>query len=98
MANLTSKKRKSLPKKSFAVPGKRAYPIHDESHARNALARVSQHGTPAEKARVRAAVKKKFPGIAAGGKKTKKASEPVVSARGREQARVATERTARKGK
>jgi hypothetical protein len=33
------------------------------SHARNALARVSQHGTPAEKKQVRAAVAKKYPGI-----------------------------------
>lgn len=69
MAKLTTKKRKSLPTKSFALPKKRAYPIHDASHARNALARVSQHGTPSEKARVRAAVRKKFPSI---GKKKKK--------------------------
>ena len=68
MAKLTSKKRKALPKKSFAMPGKRAYPINDMSHARNALARVSQHGTPAEKKTVRAAVAKKYPSI--GKKKT----------------------------
>jgi hypothetical protein len=63
MAKLTSKKRKSLPTSSFAVPGRRAYPIEDASHARNALARVSQHGTPAEKTRVRGAVKRRYPGI-----------------------------------
>lgn len=63
MAKLTPKKRKALPKASFAVPEKRAYPIHDKAHARNALARVSQHGTPAEKAKVRGAVKRKYPGI-----------------------------------
>lgn len=63
MAKLTGKKRKALPKKSFAVPAKRAYPINDANHARNALARVSQHGTPAEKAKVRAAVKRKYPNI-----------------------------------
>lgn len=47
---------------NFALPGGR-YPIHDENHARNALARVSQHGTPEEKAKVRAAVHSKYPGI-----------------------------------
>ncbi len=69
MAKLTTKKRKALKTGSFALPKKRAYPIHDASHARNALARVAQHGTPSEKARVRAAVRRKFPGIAVGGKK-----------------------------
>ncbi len=63
MAKLTTKKRKSLPKGLFAVPGKRAYPIHDASHARNALARVSQFGTPTEKRKVRAAVSKRYPSI-----------------------------------
>ncbi len=54
---------------SFALPKKRAYPIHDESHARNALARVSQHGTAAEKATVRRRVKAKYPSIDVGGAK-----------------------------
>lgn len=60
---LTSKGRKKLGKKSFALPGKRKYPIPDKSHARNALARVAQHGTPAEQKKVRAAVKKRFPSL-----------------------------------
>jgi hypothetical protein len=68
--NLTSKDRKKLSKKSFALPGKRKYPIPDKAHARNALARVAQHGTSAEKKTVRQAVKKRFPSI--GKKKTKK--------------------------
>jgi hypothetical protein len=63
MAKLTAKKRNALKTSSFAEPGKRAYPIQDASHARNALARVSQHGTPAEKAKVRAAVHRKYPSI-----------------------------------
>lgn len=63
MAKLTAKKRNALKTSSFAEPGKRAYPINDPSHARNALARVSQHGTPAEKAKVRAAVHRKYPSI-----------------------------------
>jgi hypothetical protein len=66
MAKLTTAKRKALPKKSFAVPSKDGYPIHDASHARNALARVSQHGSSAEKAAVRRKVKAKYPGIGKG--------------------------------
>jgi len=60
--------RKKLKKGSFALPGKRKYPIPDKAHARNALARVAQHGTPAEQKKVKAAVKKRYPGI---GKKSK---------------------------
>lgn len=63
MAKLTTKARSALLKKSFAVPSKKAYPINNASHARNALARVSQFGSPTEKKQVRAAVKKKFPNI-----------------------------------
>jgi hypothetical protein len=66
---LTAEDRKKLPKKSFALPGKRKYPITDKAHARNALARVAQNGTPAEQKKVRKAVKKRFPGL--GKKKTK---------------------------
>jgi hypothetical protein len=68
---LKTKDRKKLSKKSFALPGKRKYPIPDKAHARNALARVAQNGTPAEQKKVRAAVKRRFPSI--GKKKTKKA-------------------------
>ena len=59
MAKLTSAKRNALPGSVFALPGRR-YPIPDRSHAQNALARVSQHGTPTEKAAVRSKVKAKF--------------------------------------
>jgi hypothetical protein len=68
MAKLTAKKRNKLPSKAFALKGRR-YPIADRAHAKNALARVSQHGTPAEKAEVRRKVHGKFPGIAVGGLK-----------------------------
>jgi hypothetical protein len=63
MAKLTTKARKKLKKSSFVFPAKRAYPIEDPNHARNALARVSQFGTPAEQATVKAAVHKKYPSI-----------------------------------
>ena len=49
MARLTSKSRKRLKSTSFAIPSKRKYPIENIAHARNALARVSQFGTAAEK-------------------------------------------------
>jgi len=63
MAKLSSSARKHMPASEFAEPGKRAYPIPDASHARNALARVAQHGSPAEKAHVREVVHRKFPAI-----------------------------------
>lgn len=66
MAKLTARARKKIAPKNFALPGRR-YPIEDASHARNALARVSQHGSPAEKATVRAKVHAKYPGIGQGG-------------------------------
>lgn len=62
MARLTSKGRKKIKGSNFALPGRR-YPVHDRSHARNALSRVSQHGTASEKAQVRRKVKAKYPGI-----------------------------------
>jgi hypothetical protein len=62
MSTLTTHKRDSLPESAFALPGRR-YPIHDENHARNALSRVDQNGTPAEKKAVRSAVHKRFPNI-----------------------------------
>lgn len=61
MAVLTTRARRRLPDSSFAIPDKRAYPIHDIAHARNALARVSQYGTPEEKAKVRRAVLRRYP-------------------------------------
>jgi len=64
MASLSSKARKRLKKTQFAEPGKRKYPIPDRAHAANALSRVAQFGSPAEKKQVRAAVCRKFPGFA----------------------------------
>lgn len=63
MAKIKPKQRKRMKSSTFAIPSKRKYPIPDASHARNALARVAQHGTPAEKKQVRAAVHRKFPSI-----------------------------------
>ena len=70
--DLNAAERRALPDKDFALPGKGkgpqgkqagSYPIPDKSHARMALAMVAKHGTPEKKAKVRAAVAKKFPDI-----------------------------------
>jgi hypothetical protein len=72
---LTAGQRQAMPKSSFALPGQGkgpkgagagSYPIENASHARNALARVAQHGSPSEKSRVRAAVHRKYPDIGKG--------------------------------
>jgi len=42
VAKLSSSARNKLPKSKFAEPGKRAYPVENASHARNAKARASQ--------------------------------------------------------
>lgn len=64
MAKLSTQDRKNLDKSQFAIPerapGSGSYPINDPSHARDALARSS--GKP-EEGRVRAAVRRKFPGM-----------------------------------
>lgn len=60
MAKLTTKGRAKLPGKSFAGPN-RSYPIPDKSHAANAKARASQFASPAVKAKVDAAVARKYP-------------------------------------
>lgn len=75
MAKLTYKKRKALPGKSFVFKKERKYPIPDKAHGRNALARVSQFGSQAEKKKVRAAVKAKFPGMGKGIKTEKSGSQ-----------------------
>lgn len=62
MAKLTTAERKSLPSRDFALAGRR-YPIQDSGHGRAALSRVSQFGTPAEKATVRAKVHHRFPSM-----------------------------------
>ncbi len=56
------------PAGSYALPGggpggADAYPVQDRAHGANALARVEQHGTPEEKAKVRAAVKRRYPDL-----------------------------------
>lgn len=66
MAPLSASRRKSLPASDFAIPGSREYPIHDRTHAANALARAS--GKP-EEATVRAAVCRRYPDLGACGER-----------------------------
>jgi len=63
MGKLTAKGRKRIKGSNFALPGARKYPIHDLSPARNALARVAQHGSASQKATVRAKVYRKYPSL-----------------------------------
>jgi hypothetical protein len=67
VAKLTAAARKKVPASKTGIPSKRtkkggavsgSYPMPDKAHARNALSRVAQHGTPAEKAKVRAKANK----------------------------------------
>jgi hypothetical protein len=53
----------ALPKGTGSDPSKDQYRIDDKPHARNALARVAQHGTSSEQASVRAKVGAKFPSL-----------------------------------
>ena len=70
MAKLSTKARKHLPGSAFAGPD-RSYPIEDASHARNALARASQHASPELKAKIKAKVHRKFPNIHVEGEPSK---------------------------
>lgn len=58
--------RKKMRRSAFALPDQRKYRIDDPAHARDALARVAQFGSPAEKAQVRKAVTKRYPSIGSG--------------------------------
>lgn len=68
MAKLTAKARRKLPASAFAYPSKRAYPIHDRTHAKAALAFAARSSTSGTYAHVAARVNKKFPGLAKGRK------------------------------
>lgn len=75
MAKLTAKARNKISGSNFAGPD-RSYPIEDKSHARNALARVSQFGSSELKARVRAKVHAKYPSIGQGEPSKARADKP----------------------
>jgi len=60
VARLTAEERRRLPASAFVFPKTRAFPIHDERHAKAALILAGRKG-PAVLARVRAAVKRRYP-------------------------------------
>lgn len=67
MAKLTTEERNKLPDSDFALPG-REYPIHDEAHARDALARASEEHAKGnlsseQLATIRRKVSERHPGI-----------------------------------
>jgi len=66
---LSTDERKSLPDSAFVFPKERKYPINDIDHARAALSMGAQHATTSEYAKIKAAVKKKYPEIDVGGEK-----------------------------
>ena len=70
--SLTAGQRRELPDSDFVFPGKGegpegkqrgAYPINDKKRARAALSMAAAHASPEKEAKVKAAVKKKFPDI-----------------------------------
>ena len=70
--SLTAGQRRSLPDSDFVFPGKGegpegkqrgAYPINDKKRARAALSMAAAYASPEKEAKVKAAVKKKFPDI-----------------------------------
>jgi hypothetical protein len=68
---MKASQRKALPRGSYVYgpkskvggKGRKAYPIHDKAHARNALARAAQSKTSGTYAKVERAVNRKFPSI-----------------------------------
>lgn len=62
MAKLFAAKRNALPTKDFALPGKRAFPINDKTHAVQAL-RMKGHASPSEQGEIESKVASKFPGV-----------------------------------
>ncbi len=80
MSKLTAGARNALPNSAFAGPD-RSYPIENASHARNALARASQHAPASLKAKIKAKVKKKFPDIHVEGQKRDRMGQPIVFSR-----------------
>jgi hypothetical protein len=86
------------PAGSYALPGggpggADAYPLNTKARAANALSRVAANGTPAEKAKVRAAVKRTHPELPSsqgkGGSTAAKAAKPAASKTTKSKARPA---------
>jgi hypothetical protein len=82
-----------MPKKSFALPKKKKFPIHDLPHARNALARLKRSKiSSSEKAKVKRAIKRRYPALA---RRSKVIRTPKSKAKSRRPARRRVVRRAR---
>lgn len=68
--------RKQMSPGQFGLPDKKKYRIDDAAHARNALGRVAQHGTPVEQAQVKRRVKAKYPSINVTGQAGRSGKKP----------------------
>ena len=85
------------PAGSYALPGggpkgADAYPVNTKARGANALSRVAANGTPAEKAKVRATVKSKYPDLPSSkgkGDSAAAASKPAASKDTKSKARPA---------
>lgn len=53
MTTLTLHERAKLPRSAFAVPSRRAFPVHDAAHARAALRLIRYAHSAYEKANIR---------------------------------------------
>ncbi|MDP9439803.1 MAG: hypothetical protein M3P49_13860 [Actinomycetota bacterium] len=67
MAAISKAERDKLPASAFVYPKTRAYPIHDRAHARAALLLSARSDTSGDPAKVRRAVKRRFPDLLKGG-------------------------------
>jgi len=63
MAKLSSKRRKALPRSSFALPSQRKYPIDTKARAKSALAYASRSDTAGAYSTIRAKVLKRYPSL-----------------------------------
>lgn len=64
MASMSKAQRDKLPASAFVYPKTRQYPIHDRRHAKAALILAARSDTSGDLAKVRSAVKKRYPDLA----------------------------------
>ena len=60
---ISAKKRRSLPKSSFALPSQRKYPIDTKKRAKAALSYSARHDTAGAYSTVRRKVLKRYPSL-----------------------------------
>lgn len=80
MAKLFAAKRNELPASSFALPGKRAFPIEDKPHAIAAL-RLKGNASPSEQGEIESKVKSRFPNLSGGKSKPQPSGAPSLAKR-----------------